>query len=72
MSTIEELTEERDRLYQEHSDAFQAWMDAEVVLRDAIEEEAALERHAARARRYTFFAGIGIAGAVILISLLAG
>uniref|UniRef100_A0A6C0CFA9 Uncharacterized protein n=1 Tax=viral metagenome TaxID=1070528 RepID=A0A6C0CFA9_9ZZZZ len=68
MTTIEELTEERDRLYQEHNDAFQAWMDAEAELKVAIEEEAALERDASRARKYAFLTGLAIVGAGLMVN----
>jgi hypothetical protein len=63
MSIIQELIEERDRLYQIHSDTFQAWMDAEAELQEAIEEEAAMERQTNRARKYAFLTVLGIIGA---------
>jgi hypothetical protein len=66
MSTIEELTEERDRLYQEHNDTFQAWMDAEIALKDAIEDELELSRRNARARKYAFLTFAGLVGATVL------
>ena len=69
MTTVEELTEERDRLYQEHSDAFQAWMDAEVDLQLAIEEEERLARNSARTRRFLFFTAVGIVGGFVLTSM---
>jgi hypothetical protein len=66
MSHIEELTAERDRLYQEHNDAYQAWMDAEIELKDAIEEEVVLGRQTQRARKYAFLTFMGILGASVL------
>lgn len=66
MSTIEELTEERDRLYQEHSEAFQAWMDAEVELKEAIEEELENTRRTYRARKYAFLTFAGLIGVTVL------
>lgn len=69
MTSIEELTEERDRLYQEHNEAFQAWMDAEVELEDAIKEETRLEQNSARARRFLFFSTLGFIGATVLASI---
>lgn len=66
MSNIEELTAERDRLYQEHNEAYQAWMDAEVELKDAIEEEIAIGRQAQRVRKYAFLTFMGIMGAAVL------
>jgi len=69
MSTIEELIEERNRLYQEHNEAFQAWMDAEVELENAIKEEDRLERNSARTRRFIFFSVVGFVGATILAGI---
>jgi hypothetical protein len=66
MSTIEELTEERDRLYEEHNEAFQAWMDAEVALANAVNEEAVLQHRAARVRKYAFLTGLGLVGAILV------
>jgi hypothetical protein len=66
MSTIEELREETERLYNEHNEAFQAWMDAEIALKDAIEEELELERRMGRARKYAFLTFAGLIGAAIL------
>lgn len=66
MSTIEELKDERDRLYQEHNEAFQAWMDAEVELTNAIAEEAAIQRHTQQARKYAFLTVLGFIGAAVL------
>jgi hypothetical protein len=71
MSTIEELTEERDRLYQEHNEAFQAWMDAEVDLQLAKEEEERLAHNSARTRRFVFFTVLGFFGATILANMLS-
>ena len=34
--SIEELREERDMRYQEQTEAFQAWMDAEIALEMAV------------------------------------
>jgi hypothetical protein len=69
MTSVEELTEERDRLYQEHNEAFQAWMDAEVDLQLAKEEEDRLARNTARARRFIFFSLVGIVGGFVLTKL---
>ena len=69
MTTVEELTEERDRLYQEHNEAFQAWMDAEVDLQLALEEEDRLARNSARARRFLFFTVVGIIGGFVLTNI---
>jgi ferric-dicitrate binding protein FerR (iron transport regulator) len=69
MSTIEELIEERDRLYQEHNEAFQAWMDAEVELENAIEEEERLEQNSQRTRRLIFCTVVGFVGATILVNI---
>jgi hypothetical protein len=69
MSTIQELIDERNRLYQEHNDAFQAWMDAEVELEDAIKEEERLERNSQRTRRLIFFTVVGVVGATILVNV---
>jgi hypothetical protein len=69
MTTVEELTEERDRLYQEHNEAFQAWMDAEVDLQLAKEEEVRLARNSARARRFLFFSVLGFVGAFVLTKI---
>ena len=69
MTTVEELTEERDRLYAEHNEAFQAWMDAEVELELAREEEARLARNSARARRFVFFTVVGLIGGVVLANI---
>jgi hypothetical protein len=69
MTTVQELTEERDRLYQEHSEAFQAWMDAEVDLQLAMEEEVRLARNSARTRRCLFFTAVGIVGGFVLTSM---
>ena len=60
MSTIEELREESDRLYQEQSRTFQAWMDAEADLQVAIEQENELRRKHERAKRFLFFGMIGV------------
>lgn len=69
MTSIEQLTEERDRLYQEHNEAFQAWMDAEVDLQLAKDEENRLVRNSARARTFLFFSAMGFVGATVLASL---
>lgn len=63
MSLIEELTEERDRLYQEHNETFQAWMDAEVALKEAIEDD---NIHTRKVRKYLIFTVLGFVGATIL------
>lgn len=69
MTTVEELTEECDRLYQEHNEAFQAWMDAEVDLQLAKEEEERLARNSARTRRFIFFTVVGIIGGFVLTNI---
>jgi hypothetical protein len=69
MSTIQELIDERNRLYQEHNDSFQAWMDAEVELENAIKEEERLERNSQRTRRLIFFTVVGFVGATILVNV---
>lgn len=69
MTTVEELTEERDRLYQEHNEAFQAWMDAEVDLQLAKDEEDRLARNSARTRRFLFFSLVGFVGGFVLTSM---
>jgi uncharacterized protein YjaZ len=60
MSTIEELREESDRLYQEQCRAFEAWMDAEADLQVAIDHENELRRKHERAKRFLFFGMIGV------------
>ena len=69
MSTIEELRAEAERLYNEHNETFQEWMDAEIALKDAIEEELELERRMARARKYAFLTFAGLVGAVVLANV---
>ena len=69
MTPVEELIEERNRLYQEHNEAFQAWMDAEVELENAIKEEDRLARNSARTQRLVFFSVVGLVGATILASI---
>jgi hypothetical protein len=69
MTTVEELAKECDRLYQEHNEAFQAWMDAEVDLQLAKEEEVRLARNSARARRFLFFSVLGLVGAFVLTKI---
>jgi len=69
MSTIEELREEAERLYNEHNDAFQAWMDAEIALKDAIEEEQELVRRTDRARKYAFLTVAGLIGAAVVANI---
>jgi hypothetical protein len=56
-------------LYQEHNEAFQAWMDAEVDLQLAKEEEVRLARNSARTRRFLFFSAVGIIGGFVLTKL---
>lgn len=68
MSHIDELREERDRMYQEHNEAFQAWMNAEVDLKAAIEEEEEMERKSARARRLVIFTMLGVTAGMALIN----
>jgi hypothetical protein len=63
---MDELRSERERLYHEHNEAFQAWMDAEIALTDAIEEELELERRTARARKYAF---LTIISAIVAFTL---
>lgn len=65
---IEELTAERDRLYEEHNESFQAWMDAEVALKEAIDEEEYMEKQTQRARKYAFLTMLGFAGIVTITS----
>jgi len=69
MSTIEELRAESERLYNEHNEAFQAWMDAEIALKDAIEEELELSRRADRARKYAFLTIVGMIGAIVVATV---
>jgi len=69
MSTIEELRAEAERLYNEHNEAFQEWMDAEIALKDAIEEELELERRTVRARKYAFLTVVGLIGAIVLANV---
>ena len=69
MSTIEELREEVERLYNEHNEVFHAWMDAELALTNAINEEALVQHQAARARKYAFLTVVGVIGAVALSHL---
>jgi len=60
MSTVEELREESDRRYTEQCRAFEAWMDAEIDLQLAIEEENELRQKHERAKRFLFFGMIGV------------
>jgi len=69
MSIIEELTAERDRLYEEHNEAFQAWMDAEVKLEIAVEKEAHRVVEQKRARKYFLFALAGVMAGIAAINL---
>lgn len=71
MSTIEELREESDRLYQEQCDAFEAWMDAEADLQVAIEDENQNKKNRERIKRFLFFGIIGV-GLGILTAKLFG
>ena len=59
--SVEELREERDMRYQEQNEAFQAWMDAEVALEMAMEEERAVRHQQSRAKRFMFYGVIGVA-----------
>lgn len=68
MSIIQELTAERDRLYEEHNESFQAWMDAEIALKEAIEEGEYLEQQTQRARKYAFLTILGFAGLMTAIN----
>lgn len=66
MSTVEELRAICEEKYTEHNDAFQAWMDAQLELEDAIEEEDRLRRNADYARRSLFLAFLGFGVAVVV------
>ena len=70
MSIIQELTAERDRLYEEHNESFQAWMNAEVALKEAIEEGEYLEKQTQKARTYAFLSILGFVGVVTVINWL--
>lgn len=65
MSTVEELRAICEDRYNEHNDAFQAWMDAQMELEAAIEEEEILRRNANYARRTLFLAFLGVGVAVV-------
>jgi hypothetical protein len=65
MSVIEELTAERDRMYEVHNEAFQAWMDAEVKLEMAIHEEVEMEKRSIQARQNIFLYSAGVLFAAI-------
>lgn len=66
MSTVEELRAICEDRYNEHSDAFQAWMDAQMELEAAIEEEEILRQKANYARRTLFLAFLGVGVAVVV------
>ena len=66
MSTVEELRAICEEKYTEHNDAFQAWMDAQLELEDAIEEEDRLSQNANYARRSLFLAFLGFGVAVLV------
>jgi hypothetical protein len=69
--SIEELREERDVRYQEQMEAFQAWMDAEVALEMAVEEEKLVQYQQARAKRFMLYGLVGV-GLGILAARLFG
>lgn len=69
MLTIEELREESDRRYQEQSRTFQAWMDAEVDLQLAIEDENQNKKNRERTKRFLFFGIIGICLGILTAKL---
>lgn len=69
MSTVEELIIERDRLYEEHNESFQAWMDAEVKLELAIQEEVEMEKRIIQVRRNIFLYAAGIVFTTIGLNL---
>uniref|UniRef100_A0A6C0KES0 Uncharacterized protein n=1 Tax=viral metagenome TaxID=1070528 RepID=A0A6C0KES0_9ZZZZ len=58
--SIEELREERDMRYQEQTEAFQAWMDAEIALEMAVEEEKLVQYQQARAKRFMLYGLVGV------------
>ena len=66
MSTVEELRAICEEKYTEHNDAFQAWMDAQLELEDAIEEEDRLRQNADYARRSLFLTFLGVGVAVVI------
>jgi hypothetical protein len=66
MSTVEELRAICEEKYTEHNNAFQAWMDAQMELEDAIEEENRLRRNADYARRSLFLTFLGFGVAVVV------
>jgi len=71
MSTVEELRAICEDRYNEHNDAFQAWMDAQIELEAAIEEEQEiLRQNAIYARRSLFLAFIGLGAAVVAAIIL--
>jgi len=69
MSTVEELRAICDEKYAKHNDAFQAWMDAQIDLEDAIEEEETLRRNADYARRTLFLTFLGFGVAVLVANV---
>jgi len=58
--SVEELREERDRRYQEQTEAFQAWLDAEIELEMAVEEENRVRHEQERAKRFMLYGLVGI------------
>ena len=66
MSTVEELRAICEEKYTEHNDAFQAWMDAQLELEEAVEEEDRLRRNADYARRSLFLTFLGVGVAVVI------
>ena len=67
--TIEELREECERLYEEHNEAFQAWMDAQVDLQLAEEDEAERVLERKRAGKFIFFTLAGLIAGIAAINL---
>jgi hypothetical protein len=66
MSTVEELQAICEEKYKDHNDAFQAWMDAQIELEEAIEEEDRLRRNADYARKSLFLAFLGFGFAALV------
>jgi len=46
--------------YQEQTEAFQAWMDAEIALEMAVEEEKLVQYQQARAKRFMLYGLVGV------------
>ena len=66
MSTVEELRAICEEKYTDHNHAFQAWMEAQMELEQAIEEEEILRQNADYARRSLFLAFLGFGVAVVM------